>query len=279
MNDCDTRSAAVPRSSDYCRSPLPAFSSGTSDDRYARISAARWFLRCSSLALTMLIACGFAYAEQTTATPASVAGARDPIAAFVSEAAHRFDIPEQWIRAVMQLESAGDVRAVSPKGAMGLMQIMPETWARLRVRYSLGTDPFDPHDNIIAGAAYLRELHDQYGDRGFLAAYNAGPVRYEDHLTTGRPLPVETQNYVAILMPMMAGAQANHAIVVADSARSWTSAPLFTAQISSTGTTLRPPVSVQVNEQLNATVTSDWTALAPQSEGLFVAISAGISRP
>jgi soluble lytic murein transglycosylase-like protein len=76
---------------------------------------------------------------------------------------------------------------------MGLMQIMPETWATLRLRYGLGADPFDPHDNILAGAAYLRELHDRYGSPGFLAAYNAGPARYEDHLATGQPLPAETR--------------------------------------------------------------------------------------
>ena len=71
----------------------------------------------------------------------------------------------------------GDVRAISPRGAIGLMQIMPETWAGLRQRYGLGADPYDAHDNIIAGAAYLRELHDRYGIPGFLAAYNAGPSR------------------------------------------------------------------------------------------------------
>ncbi len=93
----------------------------------------------------------------------------------------------------MRAENFAEVRAVSPKGAMGLMQIMPETWTRLRVRYGLGADPYEPHDNTLAGAAYLRELLDRYGSPGFLAAYNAGPARYEDHLATGRALPAETQ--------------------------------------------------------------------------------------
>ena len=57
------------------------------------------------------------------------------------------------------------------------MQIMPATWGQLRARYGLGPDPFDVRDNIMAGAAYLRELHDRYGSPGFLAAYNAGPGR------------------------------------------------------------------------------------------------------
>ena len=53
---------------------------------------------------------------------------------------------------------------------MGLMQIMPKTWIELRARYGLGADPYDPHDNILAGAAYIRQLHDRYGSPGFLAA-------------------------------------------------------------------------------------------------------------
>jgi hypothetical protein len=97
----------------------------------------------------------------------------------------------------MQAESAGDVRARSKKGAMGLMQIMPATWTMLRNRLGLGDDPFDPRDNILAGAAYLRDLHDRYATRGFLAAYNAGPVRYEDHLMGRRSLPAETVDYVS----------------------------------------------------------------------------------
>ena len=82
-------------------------------------------------------------------------------AAYIAEAAQRFGFPARWILAVMRRESAGDVRAVSEKGAMGLMQIMPDTWDELRARYGLGRDPFDPRDNILAGAAYLRELHDR----------------------------------------------------------------------------------------------------------------------
>jgi soluble lytic murein transglycosylase-like protein len=75
---------------------------------------------------------------------------------------------------------------------MGLMQIMPLTRSELRARYDLGVDPYDPRDNILAGAAYLRELYQRFGTPGFLAAYNAGPTRYESHLATGRSLPDET---------------------------------------------------------------------------------------
>jgi hypothetical protein len=120
----------------------------------------------------------------------------------IARAAQRFAIPDTLIRAVIVVESGGVVYAVSPKGAMGLMQLMPGTWADLRRRYALGSDPFDPCDNIFAGTAYLRELLDRYGDPGFLAAYNAGPGRYEAYLA-GRPLPAETVAYVARLSGRM----------------------------------------------------------------------------
>ena len=117
----------------------------------------------------------------------------------IAEAAQRYDIPESWIRAVMQAESGGDPHAVSPKGAMGLMQIMPGTWGELRGQLGLGTDPLNPHDNVFAGAAFLRKMRDRYGYPGLFAAYNAGPARYDQHLKTGTPLPAETQRYISVL--------------------------------------------------------------------------------
>ena len=86
---------------------------------------------------------------------------------------------------------------------MGLMQLMPGTWARQRARFSLGQDPFDPRDNILAGTSYLREMYDRYGAQGFLAAYNAGPGRYEDWLAGRRSLPLETRRYVARIAPLL----------------------------------------------------------------------------
>jgi len=76
----------------------------------------------------------------------------------------------------------------------------------LRARDALGADP---HDNILAGATYIRELHDRYGTPGFLADYNTGPGRYERHLATGRVLPDETKAYFATLAPMTEGKQVN----------------------------------------------------------------------
>ncbi|MDR6624488.1 lytic transglycosylase domain-containing protein [Caulobacter segnis] len=119
-----------------------------------------------------------------------------PVRTHVETAAARFGLPVELIEAVIAAESAGRERAVSPAGAMGLMQLMPGTWGELRIRLGLGSDPFDPADNILAGAAYLRQLRDRYGAPGFLAAYNAGPGRYEASLA-GRPLPLETRAYVA----------------------------------------------------------------------------------
>lgn len=165
---------------------------------------------------------------QAQTVPPVPAEASTQLADFVSEASQRFGVPVAWIRALMRVESANDARAVSPKGAMGLMQIMPDTWAYLRARYRLGNGPFDPRDNIIAGTAYMRELYDRYGAPGFLAAYNAGPGRYDDYLANGRPLPAETRAYVAQLTPLVGG-EASPAIVTVAAADplAWTRAPLF----------------------------------------------------
>nr|WP_246423200.1 lytic transglycosylase domain-containing protein [Roseospira visakhapatnamensis] len=114
----------------------------------------------------------------------------------IAEAERRFGVPAAWIEAVLTAESAGDRVAVSPKGAMGLMQIMPATWAELRAEHGLGTDPFAPRDNILAGAAYLRAMHDRFGFPRLFAAYNAGPTRYQAHLITGDPLPAETRAFL-----------------------------------------------------------------------------------
>jgi hypothetical protein len=122
----------------------------------------------------------------------------------IDEASCRFDLPVAWIRAVMRAESGGRTRLdgrpiTSRAGAMGLMQVMPETYEEMRQRYGLGPDPYDPRDNILAGAAYLREMYDRYGYPGFFAAYNAGPARFDEYLLDGRSLPAETRRYLAAL--------------------------------------------------------------------------------
>jgi hypothetical protein len=129
----------------------------------------------------------------------------DPWGPYIHQASTRFGVPELWIREVMRQESGGDETAVSSAGAMGLMQVMPSTYAILRNQYALGDDPFEPHNNIMAGTAYIKEMYDRYGSPGFLAAYNAGPQRVDDYLATGDPLPDETVNYVASIAPRIAG--------------------------------------------------------------------------
>ena len=232
-----------------------------------------------AIGLALLLAGGVAHAQAGDRRSPAVTSESGRFARFVSEAALRFGIPTSWITAVMQAESRGVVRAVSPKGAMGLMQIMPDTWSGLRSRYGLGADPFDPHDNILAGAAYLRELHDRYGELGFLAAYNAGPGRYEDHLATGRPLPAETRAYVAALtLSLHDGGSAPGNFITAI-IRSWMDAPLYPVRRSE-GSTIPPRSSDGVSQRRpTATSAADWTGLAPQSEGLFARLSIRSPKP
>jgi len=200
-----------------------------------------------------------AASAKTQSAPMAATNPVNPYAGYIAEASRRFGIPESWIRAVMRVESRGHVKAVSPKGAIGLMQIMPDTWAGLRLRYRLGRDPRDPHDNILAGAAYLREMHDRYGAAGFLAAYNAGPGRYAEYLGTGRPLPAETRAYVAALAPLIGGDPVNRDVVIAAGAAAWIRAPLFAVVADSTSSA-HPP---QSDGRLHARSIADLSGLEP----------------
>ncbi len=222
------------------------------------------------LAASMLSS-GSAHAERTSPPAHRMNGESvDPLAAYVTEASGRFGVPERWIRAVMRVESEGKQRARSKKGAMGLMQIMPGTWNELRSRYRLGADPYDVRDNILAGAAYIRELSDRYGTPGFLAAYNAGPGRYERHLATGRSLPDETQAYVATLAPMIESKQAKVQIGAVGKSFAWAKSPLIATRnlgISGDGGSsadMRRPRSSSAQGVV------DLSALVPHSRNLFV---------
>ncbi len=121
----------------------------------------------------------------------------------IQQASRKFNVPAQWIRAVMRQESGGrtvladNSLIVSAAGAMGIMQVMPGTYGQMAAQYKLGANPFDPHDNIYAGAAYLNWLHRKYGYPAMFAAYNDGPGNIEDHLHHGRALPAETRGYIA----------------------------------------------------------------------------------
>ena len=121
---------------------------------------------------------------------------------YIAEASFRCGVPATWIERVMRAESAGrttlDGRPIASRaGAMGLMQLMPGTWAEQRGALGLGADPHDPRDNILAGTCYLRLMYDRFGYPGLFAAYNAGPARYAAFLATGRTLPGETRAYLA----------------------------------------------------------------------------------
>ncbi len=119
----------------------------------------------------------------------------------IDAAAARCGVPRHWIARVMRAESAGrttiDGRPIrSPKGAIGLMQLMPATWADLRRELGLGDDPDQPADNIVAGACHLRRMYDRFGYPGLFGAYNVGPARYAAWLAGEAKLPAETIVYL-----------------------------------------------------------------------------------
>jgi hypothetical protein len=142
---------------------------------------------------------------------------------FVAEASRRFGLSADWIRAVMRVESGGrttldDKPITSHAGAVGIMQMMPQTYRAMSAEYRLGANPFNPHDNVIAATAYLRTLYKKYGFPNMFAAYNGGPGKLQDHLETGAPLPKETQNYVASITHILGAKGAEETAHVAEAA-------------------------------------------------------------
>ncbi|MGJ5131993.1 lytic transglycosylase domain-containing protein [Bradyrhizobium oligotrophicum] len=246
----------------------------------SRVVATRVWSHGQSIIIAAVFAWSVVFGATAQASPSASrlhvvsTSSVETLAGSVSEAAHRFDIPERWIYAVMRIESGGDRWARSSKGAIGLMQIMPETWRDLRARYGLGTDPFDPHDNVLAGAAYLRELHDRYGSPGFLAAYNAGPGRYERHLATGRPLPDETRAYVAKLSSAVAGVQAQRP-VDAVRAAAFSLVNLFVPRGSQRVAGGQSTNGKHSNGSLRVARRGDRSSLLPQPHALFARHAGG----
>ncbi|MGO4712187.1 lytic transglycosylase domain-containing protein [Bradyrhizobium sp. 2TAF24] len=219
---------------------------------------------------TLSVGSGLAVAQSM---PIARAPAVDPYAAPIAEASKRFGIPERWIRAVLRAESAGDARAISSVGAVGLMQVMPDTWAGLRIRHRLGRDPYDPRANILAGTAFLREMWDRYGNvAAMLASYNAGPNRYDEHRASGRPLPAETRAYVAALAPILGGAAVSDAPTRQPAPPpDWREAPLFITRPNDSGIAAALPSIAQSGDTRATVPVRDSARTEPQSGSIFVA--------
>ncbi|MBN9673719.1 lytic transglycosylase domain-containing protein [Roseibium aggregatum] len=202
--------------------------------------------------------------------------ASDPCAAFITEASQRFGIPAHWIRAVLDTESDGNPNAVSAAGAMGLMQLMPGTWEEMRGRYGLSADPYEPRDNILAGTAYLREMFDRYGNiTGMLAAYNAGPVRYDAYLETCRALPSETRTYVALLAPVLGGYPLPDAGGASACFPGWWGASLLPDHQSTDASANRQQFDGRSSAAPNAAGTDHKDNRSGAAETLFVSRSSG----
>lgn len=179
---------------------------------------ARFYLSCAGLAVLAGCASGGAQQAQTLGyyeahahhSYAPPGPPSDPWGPYIREASARFDVPEPWIRQVMRVESGGHEYidghlTVSSAGAMGLMQLEPATYQEMAEQNGLGSDPFNPYDNIMAGTAYIHAMYQIYGSPGFLAAYDAGPGRLNSYMNGQNDLPDETVNYVAMIAPHIQG--------------------------------------------------------------------------
>ncbi len=265
MQSTNRRAHAGRDANAFALLPFPALHLASTEPPPRQRVARMLWVASITLALTLPAACDKAHAESTAFAPATNP---NPYLPFVTEASRRFNIPASWISSVIRVESRGNPKAVSPKGAIGLMQIMPDTWAYLQSRYQLGADPFDPHDNVVGGTAYLRELYDRFGATGFLAAYNAGPAHFQDYLTGLLPLPNETKRYVATLGQMLPDLHFDDAAFAVTSVPRWQRAALFmTAPAPSPPTGTAPP-----GHAPNAASIAPASTLTPQSNGLFVPV-------
>lgn len=250
---------------------------------FLRITMRRVAALTTAILLIMTAPSSAVAATATPPDPGANAAAviSDPTSArtyssYVTEAARRFAIPEDWIWAVMRIESRGHRHAISPAGAMGLMQIMPATWSDLSARFGLGSDAFDTRANIHAGAAYLRAMWNRYGDiSAALAAYNAGPGRTDAYLAGRRSLPAETVSYVAQFTRIIGGTSASAiSALAAAEPPSWRQATLFATPSRGTPDRAEPATG----GAFDRIIANKPDAQISSSNPLFVALSGRI-RP
>ena len=208
-------------------------------------------------------------AVQAAPPPSNSAGTR---AEAVAEAALRFGVPVIWIDAVIQAESGGDAHAVSSKGALGLMQVMPSTYAALRAPLRLGPDPFEVHDNVTAGAAYLRRMFDRYGVVGMVGAYNAGSTRWDAYLAGARSLPSETVAELARVGPVL-GFEGHEPVSRVSTAapRSPLDAPIFVGLASR----IRAGDEHERDQRIVETIAAN-PSLVGAPDGLFAAVTGSV---
>lgn len=240
-------------------------------------------LSISLLATSNVLASPAAAQEQVYLQLSSTSSAVGDYAAELDTAARQFGLSPDWLRAIMHAESGSNPLARSRKGAIGLMQLLPGTYADMRQVLGLGPDPWRPADNILAGAGYLRRLIDRYGATGAVAAYNAGPGRYEGWISGARSLPAETRTYVARVRSLVEGiAQGAAAPKPARVRVTPQVAPLFIAPTSASlqaGDTQVAPVSTKVRPtsldmQHRTRARSDLN-----ESGLFVPIQTSVAQP
>jgi hypothetical protein len=122
-------------------------------------------------------------------------------------------------------------------------------------------------------------MHDRYGSPGFLAAYNAGSTRYEEHLATGRPLPIDTPDYVALLMPMIDGGRPESGSTPPFDLVAWLRSAPFVPRENGALVAVHAPVNASSDRPPTERHVVDLSALAPHSDGLFVCIADRTQSP
>src|SRR5690606_24700539 len=134
--------------------------------------------------------------------------------------------------------------------------------------------------NILAGTAYLREMWDRYRDVvAMLAAYNAGPARYDEYRQTDRPLPAETRAYIASLAPVLRGERPSDSVIATAKPWDWREAPIFVAHDNGVSDAAPRSPGNQSGSTDSSLSTTPESPAAPLTDGLFVARNAGGDRP